>query len=404
LTLGQAARLVYDAGMKTCLWGVLWGCGFLSISCVPTSNFQGPAYVHEEHAYAVSYDDAKKQLILGPEWILDNYKRVETTGSPALVRKETAEYTSEYSFDLDDDGEYEDKEKLPSYDLLFKNRKTNAQIWLSTIPLSREYADKELRVLFSNYVDEMSGSGAVVVKLGKVVAVDEKRFSARLVEKTAAKLSGFNAMAATIEVANVDQLKLSPDARREKVRVVLARPNFMVLRTQMGGSVVPFRVLMVAGYSNNPEDFEAQYPEFERFLGKVHLLSDVQVLELARPQMQDCAWGLEKPTTMKVAIAPLGSTKLEESSNLAADCAKVVLGDLHFPRAAAKRSVEYKYDWSKPANVKWLSESTYKEAEARSESAASAATDEETATANEGSDESASSTPSEASKSNPDTD
>jgi hypothetical protein len=378
--------------MLKCIWGLLAGAMFGLVGCVPTSNFKGPAYMHEQHAYMVSYDKATNQQVMGDEWILDNYRRGETTpgSSPnTLSRKDAPEYMTLYSFDLDDDGKYEDKEKLPAYDLLFKHRKTNAQIWVSTIPLSRETAEKELRVLLDNYVDAMSGSGAVVFKLGTGIAVDEKRFSARLVEKTPVKMSGKEALAATIEVANVDQLKLSPDARREKARIVLVRPDFRILRERMGQKPVPFRVLMVVGYSNGPEDFDAQYPEFERFLGKIHLLTDEQVMELAAADLEACANNPHQSSTLEMLVRPHGSLKInrQATSNLEQMCASEAFAALHFPLMDEERTVKHVYDWSKPPKLKWLTEATYEEPDAPA-----AASDEAASGAASNSEEAAEST------------
>jgi hypothetical protein len=323
--------------------------------------------MHEQHAYLVSYDEAAKQQIMGDEWILDNYRRGEATaGSPStLSRKEAPEYMALYAFDLDDDGKYEDKEKLPAYDLLFKHRKTNAQMWVSTIPLSRETSEKELRVLLDNYVDAMSGSGAVVFKLGKELGIDEKRYSARVVEKSPVKLSGKEALAATIEVANIDQLKLSPDARREKARIVLVRPDFRILRERMGQAPVPFRVLMVVGYSNGPEDFDAQYSEFKRFLGKIHLLTDEQVMDLVAPDLEACAGNPHQSSTLEMLVRTSGSLKIkkQETSNLDQMCASEAFSAVHFPLHDEERTVKRTYDWSKPKKLTWLSDSTYEEPE-----------------------------------------
>lgn len=335
----------------------------LITGCTGTSNFSGPAYAHEVHPYVVTYDDQTARSLLGPEWILDNYQRVPPAyegGEAELKRKDTSEYTADYAFDLDDDGTYEDKEELPRFDLLFKHRKTNAEIWLSTVPLSREYSDKELRLLVDNYVDAMSGSGAVVFKLGEGAGVEAKHYSARLLEQSEAKLSGFDALAATIEIANVDQLKLSPDARKEKVRVVLSRPNLWLVRERMPKPSVRYRVLMVVGYSNSPQDFEAQYPEFERFVGKIHVLSDEQALDLVGLTLQECKSGAASSTVV-VKVYKNGDASLKKSANLDEFCANGVVGGRHFQRGS-ERELERTYDWSKAAlPPSWLHESSYSE-------------------------------------------
>lgn len=335
----------------------------LSASCAKPAAFRGPAFGNENHAYAVTYDDAYNQMILGPDWILDNYQRTPARkkGDPdTFTRKVGNEYTSVAKFDLDDDGTYEDTVKLPSYDFLFKNRKTNAQIWVSTIPLSRDLGDKELRVLLSNYVDLASGAGAVVVNfgLGGMTVSGGKRFSARLLEKAEAQLMGQAALAGTIETADIDQLKLSPDARWEKTRVVLVKPEF-----RFGRGDARFRVLMIAGYSNNPEDFDKQYPEFKRLLSKVHLLTDAQVLALLTQGMQSCARTVKKLSTLVVVVDSVGKAKATSVVNLATTCATKLLQRQGFPATGVARSFSYTYDWSKPLSFAWLSQGAYSEVE-----------------------------------------
>jgi hypothetical protein len=354
--------------MSRGIWGVTLGVALMSGGCATKTSFRGPAYQHEEHAYAVAYDDAKRLQILGDEWILDNYRRVpaKTAEEPdSLVRKTTSEYLTSYSFDLDDNGSFEDKVKRPAYDLLFKNRRTNAQIWLTTIPLSRELADKELRVLLNNYVENISGSGFVVFDLG--ASHSGKRFSTRVVERGDAELSGKPALVATVEVANVDQLELSPNARRDQVRIVMTRPEVRMVRGKKGdGSVdgrVPFRVLLIAGYSNDPEDFEKQYPEFKRFLGKIHLLTHSQAMDLLQPALQPCVLDGTRAGNLVLAIDAMNEVKVESVENLSPECAAKVVAQQPFPFMGKARHVKRRYDWSKPIITDWLSQPSYEESQ-----------------------------------------
>lgn len=370
-TDSEAEFSLGSANMSRRIWGVtrvfLLGVALLSGGCTTKTSFRGPAYQHEEHAYAVAYDDAKRLQILGDEWILDNYRRVPAKNpeeSDSLVRKTTSEYLTTYSFDLDDNGSFEDKVKRPAYDLLFKNRKTNAQIWLTTIPLSRELADKELRVLLNNYVENISGSGFVVFDLG--ANASGKRFWTRVVERGDAVLSGKPALVATVEVANVDQLKLSPDARKEQVRIVMTRPDVKMVRGSKGESTdsrVPFRVLLVAGYSNDPEDFEKQYPEYKRFLSKVHLLTHSQAMDLLQPALQPCAMDSTQPADLVLAIDAMNEVQVEQVDNLSPECTAKVVAQQPFPFMGKARHVKHRYDWSKPIDTDWLSQPSYSESQ-----------------------------------------
>jgi hypothetical protein len=68
-------------------------------------------------------------------------------------------------------------------------------------------------------------------------------------------------------VANVDQVQLVKSDRTSRVQIVLARPSVVYKL----GKVKPkeFPVILVAGYSSLPEDFEEGLPAFESFLQRV---------------------------------------------------------------------------------------------------------------------------------------
>lgn len=87
--------------------------------------------------------------------------------------------------------------------------------------------DRELRILVQDYIDAVSGVGLTDVQIGpQKHLVQQRRFATRTVSTEAVTISGHEAFAATFEVANVDQLKLEPDSRWERARVVLVRTPF----------------------------------------------------------------------------------------------------------------------------------------------------------------------------------
>ena len=68
-------------------------------------------------------------------------------------------------------------------------------------------------------------------------------------------------------MANVNQLKLDPAGRAAMIRVVFVRTPFTTdLR---GDDSQKLPVMWMIGYANNPTDFEAQSPDFVRFLGLI---------------------------------------------------------------------------------------------------------------------------------------
>jgi hypothetical protein len=76
------------------------------------------------------------------------------------------------------------------------------------------------------------------------------------------------AYVATIDVANIDQIKLTPASRHTRVQLVVARTNFAYEVSRMGEKST-FPVLMMAGYANLPEDFDKDLDAFRRLLVRI---------------------------------------------------------------------------------------------------------------------------------------
>lgn len=239
--------------------GALMGCRQQAAK----SGFDHAGYTNGPHGYrVVATADSK----LTNDWLLDNYY----TRGTRLVLKDGDAYQVEYQLDTDGDGQGDQSETLPLYDLRYKHRQRDAVIWLRTFPISTDLREKELRVLLHRYVDEVAGAGYEAVQLhANRHIVSEKRYAAEVLEEGNASLAGVEAYEATIEVANVDRLKLEENRREVRVRLVLARPGFSIDVTRLGKRPVSFPVLLLAGYANLPGDFEQDSPAFESLLQQI---------------------------------------------------------------------------------------------------------------------------------------
>ena len=98
-------------------------------------------------------------------------------------------------------------------------------------------------------------------------ALRTRELATKLVAGKDTTIGGFAAYDATIEIANTDQLKLDPERRQGKLRVILVRTPYLYLF----GSKTMLPTLLVLGYYNRPADFDASLPDFERFLTLVRL-------------------------------------------------------------------------------------------------------------------------------------
>src|SRR5262249_43712902 len=119
-------------------------------------------------------------------------------------------------------------------------------------------------------VDNVAGAGFEAPTLTAKPGTGEKRFAASVVERGAAKLAGAEAYAATIDVANVDQLRLTPNAREARVRLVIARAPYRFTPSSPY-DMVSFPVLMVAEYASAPDDYDHDLPDFDDLLGRISM-------------------------------------------------------------------------------------------------------------------------------------
>jgi hypothetical protein len=186
-----------------------------------------------------------------------------------LVPKDTAEYLTNFHFDVDGDGSADTSEKDFLYELRFASLHNDGIIWLRTFPIATYDAQKELRVLMKEYIDGASVAGYEVVVFGGWAAgLVERRYAGKVLQEHETTLAGATAYEATVDVANVDRIKVEPDAVEKRVKMVLVRPGF-TRTVKSKNRKYQFPVLLLAGYSNNVKDFDATGKEFDEFLNRV---------------------------------------------------------------------------------------------------------------------------------------
>lgn len=214
------------------------------------------------------------------------------------IRAQREEYFGKFSFDTDGDGKTDTDRKLPERDLYFKHRKRSSAIWLQSLPLSGEMAEKELRVLAQHYVE--AASGGTSIRLGS--AVNERRYSTRILETRETQVAGQPALEFTFEMANVDQLELSKDSRARIVRVVMMRPGF-----DLRVDDADYRILLVVAHAAMPDDFNHTLADFASLIGRVGLYPDA-ALDGAAQAVFACLEGHELDSVrIKVAVGSRGA-------------------------------------------------------------------------------------------------
>lgn len=341
----------------------------LMVGCMPGgSTASGSALVHPNFPYAVSYDDPQAKSVLGADWKLETYRRKDRrapTDPIELERKKDFEAT--YEFDFNDDDLVDARVKLPIPDLQLVNKRTDARLEVVTLLLDSKLADKELRLLLKEIVDRGSGARALFVGFGRSAASIQKRFATRLIDSQEASLGGQKGVVATLEHADLDQLELNPNARSRRTRLFMMRAPFDYFARE-GNAGTPnlakfhkYRVLMLVEYSNTPEDFDAQYPEFLRLMSKLHLVGDVRMLGYLQEALAPCA--KEKGSaTLFVDVSAQGEGTLRSATGLDQLCAGRVIKPYPFAATGQPRLISGKYDFSVPLEQPdWMALNEYVE-------------------------------------------
>jgi hypothetical protein len=243
----------------------------IGIACEPPAGTFTPASFRQTNSgYDVRYHDSAAQAVLSPDWRLDNFYKSQ---SGELTPKTGGDYEVSFDFDLDGDGKPDKTQTLPAFDLRFEHLRTAGVIWLRSIPVAPYVADKELRVLMQDYVDSVAGAGYEIAVIDHKMTMVSKRYAAQIVEQHAATVAGHEALAAVIDVANVDQLQMSASARKRRVELLLVRAKLqhVIPAGIQGGQDFSFPVFLLAGYANLPEYFDQSRAEFHEFVGQIAL-------------------------------------------------------------------------------------------------------------------------------------
>lgn len=258
--------------------GVL-AVGLLACGPPATVAFDGYGYKHQKYGYRLLNQSGDK--LLPPEWQLDN---LYWTPAKKLEQKHTPDYLATFSFDMNGDGATDRDERGFLYDLRFKHTKRDATIWVRTLPISTDLREKDLRVLVQRYVDEVSGAGFEAVQLGpNSIIIREKRYAASVISRGSFTVAKQEAFETTFDVANVDEVAVSPNARKTRVRIALVRTPFTYPKKQL--DKVEFPVLMLVGYANLPEDFAKDEPAFNGVLSHLQIGSSVGVTPTSLEQL-----------------------------------------------------------------------------------------------------------------------
>lgn len=251
--------------MSASKWGVLLagalGLGFATLGCVKETRFRDDVFYNKQMGYTLPYAHAQSRSFLPDGWVLENY-HVDGAGHPTTP-KTGSDWQRTLSIDLDD-GKPVDL-TVDTYDLRFAHAETNATIWLRSIPVAPRAAKRDLQGVANDWAEGLSGTGFFALDAGPV-KVGAQQFATRIIRSRVGRIVGEPAFDVTVELANVDQLRLDPNFRSAIGRVVFARTKFEYGLKRFGDRPLALPIRWMIGYANNPRDFARQEKDFEGFL------------------------------------------------------------------------------------------------------------------------------------------
>lgn len=225
------------------------------------------SYRHEEVAVRVtpsaghSLDD-----LLGVGWALSNFDR-DALGRLDRPRRSGPRWSDKVSVDANDDGVIDITTTVPKYDLLYESRTEDASIWLTVVAVSEQTGQKALPTLAQRYVNGIAGG--IYGWNAHAGVMQESRWAAAIVSEAMTTIGSRPAYRFDVDVANLDQLRLTPDARERRLRVVIVRPGDRAYH--VGRELVPggLPVIVTLVMSSTPEAFERNLAALDRLASHV---------------------------------------------------------------------------------------------------------------------------------------
>lgn len=244
------------------------------VGCHPGAPiFDERGFVHPSYGYHIGYGSGRRDVWYSGEWRVENYTRDD---DGEWFRLGAAQYWHRPMIDLDADGFADPLGPAYLYDLRLRHVRSNGMIWVRTVPVPLDLQQVDLAVLARNYVENIAGGGVSVAVVGTVaIAVSDRRYASRILDQMPMQVDGMDAYGVVLEVASVEQLQLPGAAPSEHAALVLMRAPFGWREWNASG-YRDWPVLVVAGYSNSPAEFQHGLGDFERLLAEIDLDGTVQ--------------------------------------------------------------------------------------------------------------------------------
>lgn len=256
-----------------------------STGCASSGAIGPHGYAQETVKYRLRYDDASKQRFLPEDWQLDNYEQAPGGGS--WNEKFGKSYRATRELDENGDGNITPREKSDEnlFDLRFSNSRDNSVIWLKAHPLPPTAAKRDLDVVLENYTTGLEGTG--LFEQSSMFGTETTRarnFTTFIVDRKPIWLGQLAALRGTVEVADVEKLRIDSSYRSSKATLVFARVTSnesigagsddasrwpLVVDPATGETVRQRTGLLVVGYWSDAKRFDSHLADFDALLARL---------------------------------------------------------------------------------------------------------------------------------------
>jgi hypothetical protein len=187
----------------------------LPMACVSTGKLDSQGYTHERLGYSLTYAQPKDKVFINPAWKLETNSQGQSSPKDNSVRRvEVKSY----------DG-HEETMMVQDLDLVLKHRETNGVISVQSVPLGENAAYKKLSILAKDHVERLSGLYYASLSDGTTSVGLGKNFVTNIVESKSGTMGSAETYEVVVDVANAEQLKLNPEHRLMRYKIVVIRPK-----------------------------------------------------------------------------------------------------------------------------------------------------------------------------------
>lgn len=246
---------------------------FLSTACVSTGKLDSQGFTHDKLGYSLSFEKPNEKVFIPSSWTLETNSQGQSSPKDNSTRRlEVKSYSG-----------HQDTIMVQDLDLVFKHRETNGVIAVQSAPLGEKAAYKKLPILAKDHVELMSGLYYASLTEDRTRIGHGKNLVTNIVEGRSGSMGTAETYEAVVDVANAEQLKLNPEHRLMRYKMVMIRPKapegWKDLRGVYGKKVPPedryieetYPALIVLTYAMDHAFYQDYLPDFEALVRRFKL-------------------------------------------------------------------------------------------------------------------------------------